>query len=81
MYTYYRDPIKKKEPNFSVVSRDKTRGKRHKMRYVKIILNRRKRDFIVRVIKQWNIFPQEAVVCLSLETLKPSWMCLDNVKR
>jgi len=54
----------------SLVPRDRTRGKRHKMKQRKFCLNMRKNFFILRVTERWNRLPRGAVESPSLEIIK-----------
>lgn len=52
---------------FSAEPTDKTRGNGNKSKNVKFQLNT-KHIFTVRVVKEWNELPREAVESLSFET-------------
>ncbi|KAK4820065.1 hypothetical protein QYF61_019007 [Mycteria americana] len=54
----------------SVVSTDRTRGKGHKLKHMKFLLNSRKRFFTVRMTEHQNRLPREVVESPSLEILK-----------
>jgi len=54
----------------SVLSSDRTRGNRHKVKYRKAHSNIRRNFFTVRVVECWNILPREAVESPILEILR-----------
>jgi len=55
---------------FSVVSRDRTRGHGHKLKYSKCHLNVRPNFFTVGMVEHWRRLPREVVESPSLEVLK-----------
>ena len=55
---------------FLVVSSERTRGKGHKLKHRRFLLNLRKHFFTVRVTRHWHRLPREVMVSPSLEILK-----------
>jgi len=59
-----------------VVSSNRTRGNRHKLKHRKFCLNLRKNFFTLRVMEHWNRFSRGVVESPSLEMFK---ICLEEV--
>jgi len=55
---------------FPVVSSNRTRGNRHKLKHRKFQLNMRKNFLALRVIEHWNRLPRGVVESPSLEIFK-----------
>jgi len=53
-----------------VVPSDRTTGNRHKRKYKKLHLNKRKKFFTLRVMEHWNRLPRKVVESPSLEIFK-----------
>jgi len=72
MYKCLMGEIKEdRDRMFSVVSSDRPRGNRHKLKYKKNPLKHTNPShFTIRVVKRWNRWPKEVVESPSLEITK-----------
>lgn len=66
MYKFLMGRIKKTEPGSSLgLPSDRTRSIRHKLKWRKFLLNMKKNNQLyfnsLRLIKEWNELPREAV--------------------